>query len=144
MDCKIPLFTILFCLTVVNSEVLPSGITLQTSSLSLARAYLQSETVKQYAFFVGGAYGHGNHSGGVYDNLTNAVDIYDSSSKTWSLTTMKSARVFFGLAGLKDVLIVAGGMTYGSIDLSGVEIWNVTSKTWSTTTLSSSRSGLGM
>ena len=134
------LIPLIFCLSLVHAQSLPSGITLKTSSLSFARAYLQSATVKQYAFFVGGAYGTGN----VYNNLTNAVDIYDTSAKTWSLTTLKLPKVWFGITGLQDVLMVAGGFSTNLIDSSLVEMWNVTTKTWTTSSLSSPRSYIGM
>ena len=139
---------ILLCIfifsSVVHSANLPSGITVETATLSLARAYLEAASCGQYAFFIGGAYGNGSHAGGVYDNLTNIIDVYDGSAKTWSVLTMQYPRVFFGVTTIKDLLLIGGGWKSPYSDLSLVEMWNVTTKSWSTASLSRARAQLGL
>jgi hypothetical protein len=67
----------------------------------------------------------------------NVVDIYDSSSNTWSTHTLSQARANLAATTVGTKAIFAGGSGSNVVD-----IYDSSSNTWSTATISQARSSL--
>ena len=104
----------------------------RTFALSQARESLVATTVGNKAIFAGGYV-----SGNTYSNV---VDIYDSSTNTWSTATLSQARRLLSATTVGTKAIFAGGgvatFPYTS---NVVDIYDASNGTWSTATLSQAR-----
>jgi hypothetical protein len=81
--------------------------------------------------------------GGGYDGnqLSNVVDIFNSTSQTWNNTTLSQARYQLATSSIGDIVAFGGGWN-GSKESSIVDMLNVTSNTWFIRSLSQPRSSL--
>ncbi len=97
-------------------------------------------TVGDLVFFAGGS--------SDFNLIPSAqVDIYNSSSETWTTATLSQPRDSLAATSVGDLVLFGGGLTYDPVTLiysnsDRVDIYNSTSKTWSTATLSVPRSVL--
>jgi hypothetical protein len=109
------------------------------TTLSEARCKLSSSSIEDLAFFGGGVGKNG---------VSNVVDIFNSTTQTWSKTTLSEGRYFLSSSSssssssIGEMVVVFGG---GVLDVitskssSTVDIYNVESQSWITTTLSQPR-----
>jgi hypothetical protein len=70
---------------------------------------------------------------------SNVVDIFNSTSQTWSNTTLSQARYYLAASSFGDIVAFGGGTTDGFTASAVVDMYNVTSNIWFTATLSQSR-----
>jgi hypothetical protein len=80
--------------------------------------------------FFGGGLTNGKQS-------SNVVDIFNSTSQTWSNTTLSQARYELSSSSIGEIVAFGGGRN-GSTFYSVVDMFNVTSNTWFTENLSQS------
>jgi hypothetical protein len=69
---------------------------------------------------------------------SNVVDIFNSTSQTWSNTTLSQARYLLAASSIGEIVAFGGGWD-GPTYYSVVDMFNVTSNTWFTVNLSQSR-----
>jgi hypothetical protein len=116
------------------------------ATLSVARANLAAATAGDFVLFAGGEYRY-------FDSLTNAyvhvasdaVDIYQISTNTWSVSTLSQARTGIGATSANGLIFFAGGKANPGSPLgfsNVVDVFNTSSQTWSTITLSIARSNI--
>ncbi len=114
-----------------------------TASLSTDRTSLAATSAGGKAFFAGGL-----KFLPLPITWSATVDIYDTSSGTWSTDVLSQARDALAATSLGNKAIFAGGRAYGfdplALDVKSavVDIYNTSSDTWSTATLSQARSWL--
>jgi hypothetical protein len=104
-----------------------------TTTLSKARYHLASASLGNLAFF-----GGGNCSG---NQLSNVVDIFNSTSQTWSNTTLSQAR--YQLAASTSVnnrYALFGGGHNQNAYFNIIDVYNVSNGQWFTLTLPLSES----
>jgi hypothetical protein len=82
--------------------------------------------------FFGGGQTNGNQ-------VSNVVDIFNSTSQTWSNTTLSQARCLLASSSIGEIVAFGGGTPDGYAASSVVDLLNVTSNTWFTVTLSQPR-----
>lgn len=99
--------------------------------LSLARSSLAAASIGDVVFFAGG-YNLDFYNG------TDVVDIYNVTSRTWTIATLSEPRFALAATSVEDIVIFAGGLN-DITDLNVVDIYNVTSKQWTVATLSLAR-----
>ena len=73
---------------------------------------------------------------------SNAVDIYDVSTGTWTKTTLSIKRENMAVAVVGDEIIFAGGVTTNGSVVKNVDIYDASTNTWSTTNLPTARYGM--
>jgi hypothetical protein len=117
--------------------------TWSTAALSQPRSNLAATGVGAQALFAGG---FGGSMQGSY-GLSNVVDIYNSTSNSWSTAALSRARFALAATSVGNLAIFAGGneddsQTIDYNDSNAVDIYNSTNNTWSTAALSQAREGL--
>jgi len=104
--------------------------------LSKPRGYVVAAAAGNKILFAGG------------DGFFSRVDIYDISSRSWSVAELSQRRTFIGAATVGDKVLFAGGATsfdyslfWGGwpISTSRVDIYDVTANTWMTSELPEAR-----
>jgi len=70
------------------------------------------------------------------------VDIYHSTTGTWSTATLSAARSDLAATSVRDLALFGGGLDSRGASSSRVDIYHSTTGTWSTATLSAARSDL--
>ena len=106
-----------------------------TNALSQARSDLAATSVGNLAIFAGGIdWINGND--GV---LSNAVDIYNTSTGQWTTAALSVPRYGLTATTVGTDAIFAGGVASGGLS-NVVDIFNTATGKWSTATLSQSRS----
>jgi hypothetical protein len=70
------------------------------------------------------------------------VDIYNSTTNTWSSTTMSMARGHGSATGVGDVIIFAGGMDQFLRPQNTINIYNIVTGQWTSASLSVARVGM--
>jgi hypothetical protein len=109
-----------------------------TTTLSQARGDLAATSLGNLAFFGGGDDGNLTDIG---KTIFNIVDIFNSTSQTWSTTTLSQARTLLASSSIGEIVAFGGGRD-GSTESSVVDMLNVTSNIWFTASLSQLRSWL--
>ena len=82
----------------------------------------------------------GGYTAGSVPN--SVVDIYNTSTGTWSTATLSEARWDCPATSAGNEAFFGGGYTTGSVRSSVVDIYDASSNTWSTTVLSQPRAAL--
>jgi hypothetical protein len=69
--------------------------------------------------------------GGQIDSfsLSNVVDIFNSTTQTWSTSTLSQARYWLASSSIGEIVAFGGGTSDGSTASSVVDMLNVTSNT---------------
>lgn len=80
--------------------------------LSQARANISIVSVGQKIFFIGGDVDINRNQ------LSNAVDVYDEGTNTWSTLTLSQARKEVSIAVVGDKIIIAGGQPVNNLSAS--------------------------
>ncbi|MCP3919045.1 MAG: hypothetical protein GY711_26165 [bacterium] len=112
--------------------------TWRTDTLSQARGDLAGTSVGQYAIFAGGR----ESTGGPFNaNLSDVVDIYDSSTGQWTTSTLSHPRNDLAAASAGGRAFFAGGRDYTHplIGTERVDIYEPATNTWTTSSLSRRR-----
>jgi hypothetical protein len=78
-------------------------------------------------------------TGPFYTDTTDAVDIYDANSNSWSTATLSVERRFLAAATVGDKAFFAGGRDINDDNCDAVDIYDAKTDQWSTTTLSQAR-----
>jgi hypothetical protein len=81
------------------------------------------------AFFAGG------YNGG---QLSNVVDIFNSTTQTWSIAILSQSRYWLASSTIGEIVAFGGGWN-GSSYSSVVDVYNITSNSWFTLNLSQPR-----
>ena len=63
-------------------------------------------------------------------NKSNRIDIYDISTRRWSLKYLSQGRELLAAVTLNNITMFAGGDGYGG-ESDIVDVWNHTTDTWS-------------
>jgi len=92
-----------------------------------ARAYMSGGVVGQYAVFAGGSSPEG---------VSDAVDIYNAATGVWSKATLSEPRILTAVAGIGNLVFIAGGIKANNAKSDRVDIWNTETGTWTTAALS--------
>lgn len=105
--------------------------------LSAARSGLAASTAGDKVLFAGGfGYPDGRNWGEF-----NTVDIYDTSTNTWSVATLSQARSDLSATTAGSKIYFAGG--HAGLQTSKIiDIYNAVSNTWSVASLNQPRAGL--
>jgi hypothetical protein len=109
-----------------------------TAKLSVARAALTATTVGSKAIFAGG---YVSQCLGVYTS-SDAVDIYDDSTGTWTTAKLSVARQALSSTTVGSKAMFAGGRYNYYTFTSLVDIYDVSTGLWSTDTMPNPRSFL--
>jgi PKD repeat protein len=109
-----------------------------TGKLSKARSNIAAGASGNKIVFGGGWFWDFNYN----VLMSNAVDIYDVSSNTWTKTTLSKGRENIAVAVTGTKIIFAGGIANNGIVVKNVDIYDVSNGTWSTTNLPTARYGL--
>lgn len=72
---------------------------------------------------------------------SNAVDIYDAATGTWSQATLSQKRQGISVASVGNKIVFGGGVP-NSGGTNAVDIYDVSTNTWSTAALSAQRNGM--
>jgi hypothetical protein len=103
-----------------------------TANLSVPRALFPDPAAaainnNQAVFGCGGHFDLYAHTWNSWNSTSDVIDIYNSSTNTWSTTDLTQPLVLYTLAGLQDHFIMAGGYSF-SLDalVSKVEIYSPT------------------
>jgi autotransporter-associated beta strand protein len=111
--------------------------TWSTATLSQGRYLLAATSAAGNVFFAGGAV---PPAGGGPDIPSNVVDIYNTSTGTWSTATLSTARDNLAATSAGNQVFFAGGDPNNALDPSSVvDIYNTSTGTWSTAALSQAR-----
>eukprot|EP01118_Nematostelium_gracile_P004187 TRINITY_DN1491_c0_g1_i4.p1 TRINITY_DN1491_c0_g1~~TRINITY_DN1491_c0_g1_i4.p1 ORF type:complete len:784 (+),score=185.28 TRINITY_DN1491_c0_g1_i4:53-2404(+) len=90
-----------------------------------ARWMMAATSNRNFAIFAGGFMNNSTAS--------TSVDIYDTSTRTWTLSNLRTPRYHFTASTVQDVAYFAGGWNGISGDcLSDVEVYDILSKMWKT------------
>ena len=113
----------------------------EANNLSQARYRLSATSVGTKVIFAGGMFGP---SGGF--SYTNKVDIFDTSTNTWTQAGLSQERADLAATTVGDLAIFAGGIYFvyglGDLPTSTVDIYDNTTNIWSRASLSLARSRL--
>lgn len=108
--------------------------------LSIARMGMAASVVGDLAIFAGGM---DYVAGGTNAFKTlNRVDIYNFSTKTWSIASLSQARAYASAVTVGNKVIIAGGVTSLNNPTNRVDIYDASTGEWTTATLSVARAGL--
>ncbi len=126
----------------VNTYNVSTGQWSSAPALSQARYGLAAGTVGSLAIFAGGA----TYSDGTWSPSSD-VDIYNTSTGTWSTATLSVARWFIAATTVGDLAIFAGGTVNNVASATpnttaAVDIYNANNGKWSTALLSQARSSI--
>ncbi len=122
--------------TVIDQPTLPPaniGDMMQTGRLSVPRYYVAAATAGNKIVFAGG------HEGGI--KLSSRVDIYDTSTQTWSIAELSEARTGIGAVTVGNKILFAGGAKNFNYDdgwynlSTRIDIYDVSANSWSTAEL---------
>jgi hypothetical protein len=117
-----------------NRPVVNAQLT-QIGSLSQARMDLAVTTDGNKIFYAGGR----TNQNQIWTNYS-TVDIYNTSTNTWSVASLSEARFFIGAIAVNNKVFFAGGLKYASgnqhIYSSTVDIYDINTNTWSVESLS--------
>eukprot|EP01136_Pigoraptor_vietnamica_P014564 Opistho-1_new@56878 len=107
-----------------------------SSELSVPRAGLSAIAVDDLALFIGGSNGPARATFSV-------IDIYNTTSRRWSSTSLTSEREQVATTYLasENVVIFAGGRTATGVISNLVEAYNPKTGAWASTTLKTARYG---
>jgi hypothetical protein len=89
--------------------------------------------------FAGGPYKRAQESGWYYDVSTDAVDIYDVNTGSWSIAKLSQPRARIAAIGCGKKIFFAGGETANGIGIDNVDIYDVSTGLWSVAHLSQAR-----
>ena len=103
-------------------------------TLSVARGNLAAAGVGNFILFAGGSY-HGSNNITTYYNT---VDLYNTSTQTWSTSKLSVARNNLAGAATGNKILFAGGQTQSGMD-STVDIYDIGNGGWTTSHLSEPR-----
>lgn len=117
---------ILYCLLFIFATA--SGFTHRTARLFEARYALAATSVGKLALFGGG--------------LTATVDIFDSSSNSWSTAKLSQPRSYLTATSVSNLALFASGIGENGYS-NMVDIFDLSSNTWRTARLSQARFLLG-
>jgi len=116
----------------VNTYNFVTGEWTTAELLSQARSNISTVSVGQKIFFIGGAVNIN------LNQLSNAIDVYDTSTDTWSTLTLSQARQEVSIAVVGNKIIIAGGQPRNNLSASSmskkVDIIDVTTNTITTAT----------
>ena len=111
--------------------------TWSTAQLSVSRYLLAAASVDDVAIFAGGYANAGADN--IPDPASDAVDLYNITTQTWSTSLLSVARGSLAAASVGSVAIFAGGHTAAVVnglrvsDLSNaVDLYNRITRAWST------------
>jgi N-acetylneuraminic acid mutarotase len=107
------------------------------TSLSRTGAYFAAATLGTKIFLAGGD----NSTDVNNSNVSNVVDIYDTSSSTWTTDTLSQKRSGLAAVALGDKIFFAGGVT-PSFWSAVVDIYDVSTHRWKVEALTDARTGL--
>ncbi|MEP7318929.1 MAG: kelch repeat-containing protein [Panacibacter sp.] len=111
--------------------------TVTTAKLSKARTNISVGVNGNKVVFAGGWYFDFNYNRPASD----AVDIYDAATGTWSTATLSQKRQDMSVASVGTKIVFAGGIP-NSGGTNKVDIYDVSTNTWSVAALSAQRSGM--
>jgi hypothetical protein len=74
-------------------------------------------------------------------NVTDIVDIFNVTSKTWSTTRLTHPRTYVSAVSIQDIVMFAGGFD-GNLPVTRIDIFNYTSQSWSTAETSQARDSI--
>jgi hypothetical protein len=100
-------------------------------TLSQARSGLSATSVGKYALFGGGWTGTAP---------SNVVDIWNSETNIWNVTTFSEARYSLAATSVGKYALFGGG--FSNVDSNVVDIWNIQTNTWTVSILSIARASL--
>ncbi|MBI1193778.1 MAG: T9SS type A sorting domain-containing protein [Bacteroidetes bacterium] len=102
-----------------------------SAKLSKARSNIAVGSAVNSIVFAGGWYWDVT-----YNRLSsNRVDIFNSSTGTWSTALLSKKRESISVAVIGDEVVFAGGSSNASGPVTNVDIYNASTNTWSTTSL---------
>jgi hypothetical protein len=110
-----------------------NGCLIQAGELSLRRYYVAAASAGNKIVFAGG------NADGII--LSSRVDIYDTSTQTWSTAELSEARTGIGAVTVGNKILFAGGAKNFNYDdgwynlSTRIDIYDVSSNTWSTAEL---------
>src|SRR4030095_13018803 len=109
----------------------------EVAHLSKARQGMAAAVIGNKVLFAGGTFYTGNPLSNQVWDVSNVVDIYDLSTKTWSATTLSVARAGINAVVIGDKIYFAGGYGYGQSqsNLKTVDIYDYSTNTWSASDL---------
>ena len=76
-------------------------------------------------------------------SASNVVDIYNTSTNTWSTAALSQARDYLAATSAGNNVFFGGGYNININQSNVVDIYDTSSSTWSTTSLSVGRSARG-
>lgn len=109
--------------------------TWSTHNMASRRALIGAGTDGNVAIFAGGTTSGlaGNISAATTGTVTDEVDIYNSSTDTWSTATLSEARAEAAVVYHNGKFYIAGGHKAGAYNVTGtVDVYDVATNTWST------------
>jgi len=109
-----------------------------TATLSVARYYFSATNVGNKALFAGGLALTTAINGDTCSCPSDAVDIFDNSTNSWSNATLSVARLYLSATSVGTKAFFAGGDT-NSGPYNVVDIFDSSTNSWSTATLSVAR-----
>ena len=113
-----------------------------SASLSEARSGTIGVSATNKVLFAGG-YGWFNNG---TDHWSNAVDIYDNSTNTWTTAVLSESRGFLSAVAAGNKIYFAGGQKNDGNFLPSdrIDEYDLLTNSWSTSSLKEARSGIGV
>lgn len=96
-----------------------------TANISEARGGAESAVINDDIYIVGGS--KINIQAGSYTSFEKTIDVYNTTSNTWSTLSLSAGRTAHAVESFGNFLYVAGGLSNGFSRLSSVEIYNASS-----------------
>jgi hypothetical protein len=113
-----------------------------STSLSLPRVAIAATTIGNLALFAGGVTNTSEIvTGRIDENVTDIVDIYHSTNRTWSSAHLSIPRYWIGATSVGNLAFFAGGcdLTNNYTSFAVVDIYNNANGLWYTSQLSNAR-----
>jgi hypothetical protein len=108
-----------------------------TAALSAPRWSLSATSVAGKVLFAGGVLGPPVVGGGTDGPRSAAVDVYDTTAGTWSVTSMSQARSHLAATSVNGYALFAGGYVDSWTPSDRVDAYDANTGTWSQASLSS-------
>lgn len=112
-----------------------SNNTWSLAHLGKARSAISVAVVGNKVLFAGGIFFTDNPLSNLVWDLTDAIDIYDISTNSWSTAKLSVPRSGMSSIVIGDKAYFAGGNSHMVSDLNVVDIYNSSTNTWSTSNL---------
>ena len=110
-----------------------------TATLSVARNAISVGSVGDTAIFAGGVRYNPAIDPDMSTYFSDAVDLYDSASGTWTTATLSRARVWMATVTVGDLVLLGGGSYWDPHVVASdiVDVYDASNGTWSTMSLPS-------